>query len=188
MKPASFCSSGHRLPVAEVRTGAPEDSEPRAKTFPRTETDPETASRHPVGGGPALRRQPLTSTSPRSIKRPKRADQRLIDRLFQKSAAQTTPDTRNEKSPGKPELFRCFWTASDNLKRELGAQERTRTSTPIRALAPEASASTSSATWAVRAACKGRAQACQSLPATFFAHSQGALHTWDAKVYETGVR
>ena len=29
-----------------------------------------------------------------------------------------------------------------------GAQERTRTSTPIRALAPEASASTNSATWA----------------------------------------
>ncbi len=32
--------------------------------------------------------------------------------------------------------------------RNFGAQEKTRTSTPIRALAPEASASTNSATWA----------------------------------------
>src|SRR5262245_7864870 len=35
-----------------------------------------------------------------------------------------------------------------DLDRGSGAQEKTRTSTPFRALAPEASASTSSATWA----------------------------------------
>src|SRR6056297_760488 len=39
-------------------------------------------------------------------------------------------------------------TISDNFWEIFGAQERTRTSTPVRALAPEASASTSSATWA----------------------------------------
>ena len=31
----------------------------------------------------------------------------------------------------------------------IGAQEKTRTSTPVRILAPEASASTNSATWAL---------------------------------------
>src|SRR6202050_4719798 len=36
-----------------------------------------------------------------------------------------------------------------------GAQERTRTSTPLRELAPEASASANSATWAFRAAKRG---------------------------------
>ena len=35
------------------------------------------------------------------------------------------------------------------LKFENGAQEKTRTSTPLRVLAPEASASTNSATWAL---------------------------------------
>ena len=46
-----------------------------------------------------------------------------------------------------------------------GAQERTRTSTSIRTLAPEASASTNSATWAgVRSAVGKEAQrACQRL-------------------------
>ena len=34
------------------------------------------------------------------------------------------------------------------LKGDNGAQEKTRTSTPLRVLAPEASASTNSATWA----------------------------------------
>ncbi len=38
--------------------------------------------------------------------------------------------------------------------RKNGAQERTRTSTPIQALAPEASASTNSATWANRMGCR----------------------------------
>jgi hypothetical protein len=37
--------------------------------------------------------------------------------------------------------------------RMIGAQERTRTSTPLRELAPEASASANSATWAFGAAC-----------------------------------
>ena len=37
-----------------------------------------------------------------------------------------------------------------NITERNGAQERTRTSTPVRALAPEASASTNSATWAGR--------------------------------------
>src|SRR6266498_6115194 len=36
----------------------------------------------------------------------------------------------------------------DALRRTNGAQERTRTSTPLRAPAPEAGASTNSATWA----------------------------------------
>src|ERR1035441_1209781 len=36
-----------------------------------------------------------------------------------------------------------------------GAQERTRTSTPLRELAPEASASANSATWAIRATKRG---------------------------------
>ncbi len=70
----------------------------------------------------------------------------------------------------------------DDLKRMFGAQERTRTSTPIRALAPEASASTSSATWAVREASKGLPCPCQSLADTFFVHSRPALHTLRAKV------
>jgi hypothetical protein len=39
--------------------------------------------------------------------------------------------------------------------RDYGAQERTRTSTPLRELAPEASASANSATWAFRAAIRG---------------------------------
>ena len=67
---------------------------------------------------------------------------------------------RNEKRPGEPDLFRVprtYWHVRD----EFGAQERTRTSTPFRALAPEASASTNSATWAVRRACKERLPACQ---------------------------
>ena len=38
----------------------------------------------------------------------------------------------------------------------IGAQERTRTSTPLRELAPEASASANSATWAQGAAKRGR--------------------------------
>ena len=36
------------------------------------------------------------------------------------------------------------------LAKEIGAQEKTRTSTSLRKLAPEASASTNSATWAGR--------------------------------------
>src|SRR5688500_2019260 len=39
-------------------------------------------------------------------------------------------------------------TLADLLGRTNGAQERTRTSTPLRAPAPEAGASTNSATWA----------------------------------------
>ena len=70
----------------------------------------------------------------------------------------------------------------DDLKRMFGAQERTRTSTPVRALAPEASASTSSATWAVRGACKGQPAACQSPSYTFFDPFPPALHTPDATV------
>ena len=55
-----------------------------------------------------------------------------------------------------------FWPRAQRLDRQVkrcvnavakdGAQERTRTSTPLRALAPEASASTNSATWALGAA------------------------------------
>src|SRR4029434_9134271 len=45
-------------------------------------------------------------------------------------------------------LAQAWRILSGRLRREIGAQEKTRTSTPFRALAPEASASTSSATWA----------------------------------------
>ena len=50
----------------------------------------------------------------------------------------------------------------------IGAQEKTRTSTPIRALAPEASASTNSATWALTGAnpevlIKPQGRVCQSV-------------------------
>jgi hypothetical protein len=55
------------------------------------------------------------------------------------------------------------------MRRISGAQERTRTSTSIQKLAPEASASTSSATWAgvsdeiiVEATFKPRREFCQS--------------------------
>ena len=50
---------------------------------------------------------------------------------------------RNEKS-------RCLCSGFFGLDHPLkdGAQEKTRTSTPLRELAPEASASTNSATWA----------------------------------------
>jgi len=45
----------------------------------------------------------------------------------------------------------------------IGAQERTRTSTTVKSLVPETSASTNSATWAgvVRAAFKGASRDCQ---------------------------
>ena len=46
---------------------------------------------------------------------------------------------------------RCDWELNYSMKL-AGAQERTRTSTSIQKLAPEASASTSSATWASGAA------------------------------------
>jgi hypothetical protein len=57
----------------------------------------------------------------------------------------------------------------------IGAQERTRTSTPIRALAPEASASTSSATWAgvVRAAHTPGPGLCQRADAGVFRRGPG---------------
>src|ERR1700742_2085020 len=41
-----------------------------------------------------------------------------------------------------------FWTFPDYAGRTNGAQKRTRTSTPLRAPAPEAGASTNSAIWA----------------------------------------
>jgi hypothetical protein len=41
---------------------------------------------------------------------------------------------------------------ADDATHNIGAQERTRTSTPLRELAPEASASANSATWAFLAA------------------------------------
>src|SRR5690242_369329 len=68
------------------------------------------------------------------------------DRL--RAAARFARDCWLRRSPGS--------AAASN-----GAQERTRTSTPLRAPAPEAGASTNSATWALRrfwqaAALKGR--------------------------------
>ena len=47
-----------------------------------------------------------------------------------------------------------MYSRSESYK--YGAQERTRTSTPLRELAPEASASANSATWALRAAKRGK--------------------------------
>ena len=44
--------------------------------------------------------------------------------------------------------MRCLKDIAINTIEGIGAQERTRTSTSIRTLAPEASASTNSATWA----------------------------------------
>ena len=68
------------------------------------------------------------------------------------------------KGARTPDLSLPFKALKGNSTQgvRFGAQERTRTSTPIRALAPEASASTSSATWAVRGACKALKHSCQS--------------------------
>src|ERR1700735_4919693 len=53
----------------------------------------------------------------------------------------------------KSEFLRLAERANNRRKTKLnGAQERTRTSTPLRELAPEASASANSATWASPAA------------------------------------
>jgi hypothetical protein len=65
-----------------------------------------------------------------------------------------------------------------------GAQERTRTSTPLRELAPEASASANSATWAQGAAKRGRimmpllAQICQLKDAARKIHGGADFESW----------
>ncbi len=99
--------------------------------------------------------------------------------VFRRVKGSTHPDAipQTKKAPENRSFFLRCQTVSDYLKSEFGAQERTRTSTPVRALAPEASASTSSATWAVRGAFKRRAGPCQSQGATFFDQTQAALHT-----------
>jgi hypothetical protein len=53
---------------------------------------------------------------------------------------------KNGQPNGSPTIY----------KDKIGAQERTRTSTPLRELAPEASASANSATWAFQSARKTR--------------------------------
>ena len=55
---------------------------------------------------------------------------------------------QKRKKARKTGPFSTFWINWQDPEPEFGAQERTRTSTPFRALAPEASASTNSATWA----------------------------------------
>src|ERR1700722_19501780 len=47
-----------------------------------------------------------------------------------------------------PSVFSHFWRCANICEQTDGAQERTRTFTTVRSLAPEASASTNSATWA----------------------------------------
>jgi hypothetical protein len=47
-----------------------------------------------------------------------------------------------------PTQYWAFWTRANNSEQAGGAQERTRTFTAVKPLAPEASASTNSATWA----------------------------------------
>ena len=49
-----------------------------------------------------------------------------------------------------------LWLLNFSVREELGAQERTRTSTALRPLEPESSASASSATWAHRAVQRGK--------------------------------
>src|ERR1700728_1454877 len=58
------------------------------------------------------------------------------------------------KVPAKPPRMNATRIEAD-AAHKIGAQERTRTSTPLRELAPEASASANSATWAFRAAKRG---------------------------------
>src|SRR3546814_5505370 len=58
------------------------------------------------------------------------------------------PDLTGRLKHGKCRISAIFWTSPDVLGRTNGAQERTRTFTTLRPLAPEASASTNSATWA----------------------------------------
>src|SRR5471032_1514337 len=50
---------------------------------------------------------------------------------------------------------------ANNCEQANGAQERTRTFTAVKPLAPEASASTNSATWALGAVTTDRSRACQ---------------------------
>ena len=59
------------------------------------------------------------------------------------------PTDRANKKARFRGLFGCFRTAQDGLKQRIGAQKRTRTSTPFRELRPERSASTNSAIWAL---------------------------------------
>jgi hypothetical protein len=63
----------------------------------------------------------------------------------------TLPETNRQEKSREPSGFAAFCTSLELLGRKLGAQERTRTSTPLQALGPEPSASTNSATWAKKA-------------------------------------
>jgi hypothetical protein len=54
--------------------------------------------------------------------------------------------------PGTRASDKLVSRSERNFSYLYGAQERTRTSTPLRELAPEASASANSATWAIPAA------------------------------------
>lgn len=75
--------------------------------------------------------------------------------------------TRFARPTGRPQRQRGTKARTRLSIRKDGAQEKTRTSTPIRELAPEASASTNSATWACRGSAGDTAlrRGCQRLDA-----------------------
>src|ERR1017187_5981640 len=64
----------------------------------------------------------------------------------------TSSSTSSTKTRQKVQsTLKVCWRRVKVDRVQNGAQERTRTSTPLRELAPEASASANSATWAIRA-------------------------------------
>src|ERR1039457_4177387 len=68
----------------------------------------------------------------------------------------TSSSTSSTKTRQKVQsTLKVCWRRVKVDRVQNGAQERTRTSTPLRELAPEASASANSATWAFRAAKRG---------------------------------
>src|ERR1700728_829506 len=64
---------------------------------------------------------------------------------------EVSPASAESEVPAKPHRMNANRIEAD-AAHKIGAQERTRTSTPLRELAPEASASANSATWAFLAA------------------------------------
>jgi hypothetical protein len=93
------------------------------------------------------------------------------------------PGSHRTSNSKKPRLFAGLSDLSDCLGKVNGAQERTRTSTTLRSLAPEASASTNSATWARVLSCATGATlkdpACQ---VALSARRPAAAKTWEKRV------
>lgn len=69
-----------------------------------------------------------------------------VERLVGREAATRTPETQNQLPPARTMPRLSDRRLRRKLRRINGARERTRTSTPLRELAPEASASANSAT------------------------------------------